>query len=408
MRLTRPLEASDAPRRFRPAGGRAPLTMLVLGLVLIATAVAGIHTWSAGMVDAPAAAVALAGWLAFAAWCVRVGRAGTRPPPTAGTLSGAGLLTVTVTAEGLVLTWVPALGAAAAPLLLAAVMSAAAEFSVPLSVGVLACGMLALGCGDLLSTSASTDRWAVAVWTAILTTFHLVGLTRRSARVQHHQLQQLVEQQRQTQQEHQRAAALDERARIAREIHDVLAHSLGALSVQLEAVHALLEAEPPRTRQAARQVRRAREIAVEGLTETRRAITALRSDTAPLADAVRALTDGVRGQHGGPVHAEVAGAERPLPPEVSLCLLRVAQEALGNAAKHAPGRTIDLCLEYEADRVRLTVRSALPVTGTEAADEPGPGGYGLAGMRERLRLVGGTLSAGPGPRGWTVRAEVEA
>ncbi|MEU9126206.1 sensor histidine kinase [Streptomyces sp. NPDC048506] len=419
MRLITPVLAARARRIVQRADGpspelSAPLEQggpswstlaarnLVLCLVLFAAAVAGVRAWLVGEAAVAPGWVAAVGWVAFAAWSALAWRGTDAKWPMARLL----LLAATVLAEGLVLTWAPALAAAAAPLLFAAVMAGAAALPVPASTGLLAAGVLALVCGDLLTAPGSTGQWGVAVWTLTLIIFQLIGLTRRSARVQHEQAELLLDQSRQMQEERQRTAALDERARIAREIHDVLAHSLGALSVQLEVVDALLEAEPPRTREAAERVRKARRIAVEGLAETRRAITALRMDTAPLPDAVRALADSLRERHAGPVRAEVTGVVRPLPDEVSLCLVRVAQEALGNVAKHAPGQQAELVLAYEPARVRLTVRSALPASDGPHTAVHEPGGYGLAGMRERLRLVGGTLAAGPGHEGWTVRAEV--
>ncbi|MFB6437895.1 sensor histidine kinase [Streptomyces sp. NPDC056411] len=381
---------------------------LALCLVLLAAAVAGGRAWLVGEAALAAGWVAAVGWVAFAAWSVLAFLATARGTDAKRSVAQLLLLGGTVLAEGLVLTWAPPLAAAAAPLLFAAVMSGAAGLPVPVSTGLLAGGVLALVCGDLLTAPGSTGQWGVAVWTLTLIIFQLVGLTRRSARVQHQQAQLLLDQSRQMQEERQRTAALDERARIAREIHDVLAHSLGALSVQLEVVDALMESEPPRTQEAAERVRKARRIAVEGLAETRRAITALRTDTAPLADAVRALADSLRERHAGPVRAEVTGVVRPLPDEVSLCLVRVAQEALGNVAKHAPGQEAELVLAYEPARVRLTVRSALPASDGPPTAGHALGGYGLAGMRERLQLIGGTLAAGPGPEGWTVRAEVAA
>ncbi|MER8041689.1 histidine kinase [Streptomyces sp. NPDC094032] len=389
---------------------RGPLVRaLVLGLVLCASAGAGVRAWVAGAVEPPAAGwVALAGWAAYALWCLAELRAAPHPDTGPRRAVRPLLLGATATAAGLVVTWEPSLAAATVPLLFAAVLAAAARGPVLAGVAVLTAGVLAVACGNLLVGSAGSDWWQVVIWTATTITFHVIGLTLRSTRIQHRQAQLLLDQSEQMQTERQKAAALDERARIAREIHDVLAHSLGALAVQLETVDALLEADPPRTERAAELVRGARRIAVEGLTETRRAITALRADTAPLADAVRALVDGVRERHTGEVRAEVTGQVRTLPQDVSLCLLRVAQEALTNAAEHAPGQEIDVTLAYEPARVRLTVRSAPPAPAGAPVRPRDSGGYGLAGMRERLRLVGGTLSAGPGPEGWTVRAEVDA
>ncbi|MFF4173032.1 sensor histidine kinase [Streptomyces sp. NPDC001744] len=413
MRLNTLVRAARTRWSVPRADGFAegPVTATILGLVLLGTAAAAVRAWLSGSIETALAGwVAAAGWGAFALWYLLAFRTTSRQDTTPGRPVRLLLLAGTVAAEGLVLTWAPPSAVIAAPLLFAAMASAAADLTVPAGVGLLAVGALALAGGDLLATPTGTptSHWAVAIWAVLLTTLYLIGLTRRSARIQHEQARLLLEQTEQTQAERQRTAALDERARIAREIHDVLAHSLGALAVQLETATALLEADPPRTGQAAETVHKARRIAVEGLTETRRAISALRQDTMPLADAVRALADSLQERHAGPVRVQVTGTARALPEEVSLSLVRVTQEALGNAAKHAPDRPVDLTLAYEANRVRLIICSSLPAPDDPPAQTHQQGGYGLAGMRERLRLVGGTLSAGPGPEGWTVRAEVEA
>ena len=195
-----------------------------------------------------------------------------------------------------------------------------------------------------------------------------------------------------------RTAALAERTRIAREIHDILAHSLADLSIQLELADALLT-DGGDTTGARDRVRHAHRLAADGLVETRRAVHALRSDAPPLPDALAALA-GARD-----ATFEVSGAPRPLPAVAGLALLRTAQEALVNAAKHAPGTRVAISLHYEPRRTGLTVHNTAAPAGAAVEAAPG-GGYGLAGMSERLRLAGGSLTAGQDPGGWTVHAEV--
>src|SRR6185437_3381158 len=97
-------------------------------------------------------------------------------------------------------------------------------------------------------------------------------------------------------------------------------------------------------------------------------------------------------RHRVPVTVAVGGQPRPLSPDAGLALLRTAQEALVNAAKHAPGRPAAISLSYGADRVTLTVTSALSGPGAAAPGfETLNAGYGLTGLRERLLLIGGTL-----------------
>jgi len=179
----------------------------------------------------------------------------------------------------------------------------------------------------------------------------------------------------------------------------VLAHTLTALSVQLETIDALLDRD--RTEQARETVARAQTLMREGLAETRRAISALRDDQLPLPDLLRILTDAYTADTGTPSTVEVSGPERPLCAEAGLTLYRTAQEAFTNARKHAPGATISMILAYEPSAVGLTVTST-------GGGKPAPtsfdrvGGYGLTGLRERAELAGGRFSADPIDGGWRV------
>ncbi len=209
----------------------------------------------------------------------------------------------------------------------------------------------------------------------------------------------------QAEQERARAVALDERARIAREIHDILAHALAALTIQLETADALLDGG--RVAQAQESVRRAGRLAREGLTETRRAIGVLRGESVPLPDLLHALAADFRSTVDIEVTVAVTGPPRDLEPDVVLALYRTAQEALTNATKHAPGAAIRVDLHFEPDRVRLGVVNAAP------AGSPGPlagtgGGYGLAGLRERAELAGGSLESGPAGDGYRVGVTIPA
>jgi signal transduction histidine kinase len=194
-----------------------------------------------------------------------------------------------------------------------------------------------------------------------------------------------------------RAEVLGERNRVAREVHDVLAHSLGALSVELEVADALLAegTAPDRAREA---VGRARRLAVEGLDETRRAVRALRDDPVALDRALAELaaTTGAA--------LEIEGAPRDLSPDGGLALYRTAQEGITNARKHAPGAAVRVRLVFRPDHTELTVTDTGAVT---APDPPPPGsGYGLVGMKERVELAGGHMQAGPSGPGWQVQVTV--
>ncbi|ATL30976.1 sensor histidine kinase [Streptomyces formicae] len=192
------------------------------------------------------------------------------------------------------------------------------------------------------------------------------------------------------------AAALAERARIAREIHDVLAHSLSAQLVHLEAARLLIERDATK-QQILDRVVAARSMAREGLAETRQALSALRGEMTPVEDFLRELVTTDRAS------VTVTGERRPLPAEASQAVRRVAQEALTNVRKHAPGAKVQMSLEYGEGEVRLEVSDSGGPAGELAASGAG---YGLLGMRERAELLGGSLQAGPGEEGFVVTLRV--
>lgn len=209
--------------------------------------------------------------------------------------------------------------------------------------------------------------------------------------------QRLLAQERAARAAEAESAALAERARIAREIHDVLAHSLSAQLVHLEAARLLIERGADRD-QILERVVAARGMARDGLEETRQSLSALRGELTPLEEFLTGL---VRSLDGAEV--TVAGERRALPAEASQAVRRVAQEALTNARKHAPGAKVRVRLEYGPGHVTLDVRDTGGPPGELA--EVG-GGYGLLGMRERAELLGGSLAAGPGEEGYVVRLKV--
>jgi signal transduction histidine kinase len=266
-----------------------------------------------------------------------------------------------------------------------------AELLVVFLVGVLAVEISAVSYGH-------TDLGTVLGYPALLAAFGLVGRYRRAYRNQTEQAEALLAETRRAQFEAERAAALDERSRIAREIHDVLAHSLGALGIQLQAAEVMLSERHDIDR-ALRSLASARRLVDEGLTETRRAVRALRTDAPPLPDALAALL----GDRPGAL--TVTGEPYALAPAAGLALLRVAQEAVTNAAKHAVGKPPTIALQYTDTGVELRVENAL--RDAAAVEHPdAAGGYGLAGMHERLRLIDGELQAGRVGDRWVVQARV--
>ncbi|MFD5037208.1 sensor histidine kinase [Streptomyces sp. NPDC058378] len=215
--------------------------------------------------------------------------------------------------------------------------------------------------------------------------------------------QRLLAQERAAREAEAGSAALAERSRIAREIHDVLAHSLSAQLVHLEAARLLIEREPSAEfrDQVLERVVAARSMAREGLAETRQALSALRGEMIPVEDFLRQL------MAGEPAEVSVAGERRQLTAEASQTVRRVAQEALTNTRKHAPGAVVTVRLEYQPDTVALEVRDS---GGRRPAGElaVSGSGYGLVGMRERAELLGGTLEAGPDEEGFVVNLRVPA
>jgi signal transduction histidine kinase len=188
---------------------------------------------------------------------------------------------------------------------------------------------------------------------------------------------------------------LAERQRLAREMHDVLAHSLSGLVLQLEGARLLAARGAPQEEVAA-AVERAHRLARAGLGEARRAIGMLRDDELPGPERLPALADEFARDTGIPCETTVTGSGRELGPDARLTIYRVAQEALTNVRKHAHPDRVELRLGYEPGGARLTVEDF-----GEDAQQAGAG-YGLTGMRERAELIRGTLAAAPTGSGFRV------
>ena len=236
--------------------------------------------------------------------------------------------------------------------------------------------------------------WTFAAW--------LVGRIIRSWRSRAAALEHAnreLEQQRELQAE---AAVAVERGRIARELHDVIAHNVSMIVVQAGAAARVLEGAQPHVREALEAIETTGRDTVD---EMRRLLGVLREDEdgallAPqpgLADLER-LVANVR-EAGLPVEVRVEGTAAPLPPALDLTAYRIAQEALTNALKHAGSARAELTLRYGPAAVEIEVRD------DGAGNGAGGGtGHGLVGMRERVALWGGRLEAGRAGDGWRVRA----
>jgi signal transduction histidine kinase len=188
------------------------------------------------------------------------------------------------------------------------------------------------------------------------------------------------------------AAVRDERARIARELHDVVAHSVSVVAIQAGAAQSVLDTEPERAREPLDAIE---STAREALIEMRRLLGVLRAeDDGPsltpqpgLAD-VETLLGHIR-EAGLPVDLTVEGEPRALPPGVELSAFRIVQEALTNVLRHAGTARARVTVRYRTDAVEVQV-----VDDGRSSGDRRPGGHGLVGMQERVTLYGGTLTTG--------------
>jgi signal transduction histidine kinase len=199
-------------------------------------------------------------------------------------------------------------------------------------------------------------------------------------------------------------ATVQERNRLAREIHDGLGHYLTGIHMQIQAGRAVLD----RNREVALDaLDKAQSLAQEGLTEVRRSVAALRAsplDNQSLPQAIEALVNECRAAGIATGYTVHGGEARDLPPQVELALYRAAQEGMTNMRKYAQASSAEVVLDYrDPDRVLLTVSDA--GVGT---DDPS-GGYGLVGIRERVHMLGGTMRVETAPgEGFTLTVEVPA
>ena len=190
--------------------------------------------------------------------------------------------------------------------------------------------------------------------------------------------------------------ALEERNRLAREIHDTLAQGLAAIALQLESVDALLEAGAG-VKRARPSVARALALTRANLEEARRSVLDLRAaslEGQTLAQALEALARETALEGGGRVACEITGGGRPLPARIEAGLYRIAREALTNVARHARAAKARLALVMTPEEARLTIED--DGRGFDPAGVSG-GRYGLLGMTERARLLGGALHVATAP-----------
>ncbi len=224
--------------------------------------------------------------------------------------------------------------------------------------------------------------FSVAPWFLIMRLIRQLALRRNEA-------EKLIVELRESREAEAEAAKLGERGRVARELHDVLAHSLSALSLQLEGTR-LLARKSGADPSVIEGLDRAHHLATSGLSEARQAISALRGEDLPALEDLALTFPGA--------NVTISGTPREPTSEAKLALYRTAQEALTNVRRHSASDRVELRLDYAEDGTTLTVSDH----GLEAAKMNGNPGYGLTGMRERAELLGGRLNAGPTNDGFRV------
>ena len=259
-------------------------------------------------------------------------------------------------------------------------------------VGTIAAGRFDTATSLLFADVLVAGSWAIGDNIATRRAY-LAALEDRAARLEREQ------------QERAERAVVDERSRIARELHDVVAHHVSAIAVQAGAAEEVAEGDPAAARRALGAIQATSR---EALAEMRALVGVLRDDGAdgagltpqPGLAMIERLAAQTRAA-GLDVRVQVEGAVRPLPGALDLSAFRIVQEALTNTLRHARASRADVVVRYGEDSVELVVSD----DGTASEAAPSGDGRGLVGMRERVALFGGRLDVGRGPRGgFRVRA----
>jgi signal transduction histidine kinase len=246
----------------------------------------------------------------------------------------------------------------------------------------------------VLFGDANFDGGTYAVNLAIFAAMLMIGFTIRSRRERIDALEERAEAVAREQEEESRRAVTDERLRIARELHDVVAHSMGVIAVQAGVGEHVLDDDPAEAKRALQAISG---VSRSALAEIRRMLGALREDgdstsyaPAPGLDELERLTKELDGA-GVPVDVAFTGARVELPRGVDLTAYRIVQEALTNVLKHAGPARASVLVGYEPHQVRLEITD----DGRGVNGRASGGGHGLVGMHERVAVYGGTLQTGP-------------
>jgi signal transduction histidine kinase len=285
----------------------------------------------------------------------------------------------------------------------------AAAFADPTGQRVVVAVLAALYASELMLLAVGLKGWGNVVPGLIFITLaYVLGRGVRSRRLHSASLEQRTEELKAEREVLARLAVVEERDRIARELHDVIAHSVSVTVVQAGAAERLLDSDPEGARRALAAIR---EAGSEALDELRRllgllhdtTVAGLAAEPQPGLQRLETLLQQAR-DSGVAVEYAVEGTPRPLPPGIDLAAYRIVQEALTNVRKHARHATALVHVGYGPRELDLRVSN----DGTGGTELPLPGaGHGLVGMRERVALYGGTLAYGACPSGgFEVRARI--
>jgi signal transduction histidine kinase len=277
---------------------------------------------------------------------------------------------------------------------------AAARWS-PSLASAASLGLLAAATPVLVALVQDPMEVATGIWVVAIVFIWVVG------RAVAHQERLVVELER-TRRQLAQQALLSERRRIARDVHDFVGHGLAAVMLQVTSARHVLRRDADATEEA---LRSAEEVGRRSMQELRRTVTLLRSDDetgvgapVPTASEIPALVDHARAG-GLAVELHTRADLSRIPPNVGLALYRIAQEALANAARHAPRARTTLGLELANGRVALLAETSGPLVAGTASERERPH-YGLIGMEERATALGGMFAAGPTRDGWRMRCEL--
>ncbi|MER6074391.1 histidine kinase [Streptomyces sp. NPDC001817] len=381
-------------RRFRPAADhpgiglsgmipdpRARVAVMLAGL--------GVSIWinvvtlpaDPGIAAPVALAIASLAWLALIA-----GTRGGHMAVVAAVMCAAGAVIAVTDTNGLIFTGVAASMAAVAFDPVAALVLS--------TVGPVAHCLAAIPHGSFPGRLLATAAVALAGLVAGASRREIDQRARRSTLV--------ATERRRTELARAEAELAGERNRLGRELHDVLAHTLGALSIQLTAIDTLARNNAPREKLIT-QIELGHELVSTGLDEARQAVRALRGESVPLAAQLERLCELHQAE------LELVGGWQELEADTTLTLYRLIQEALTNAAKHAPGTRVSARVGFGPRDVTVQVGNTGPAPGPDTPPAPreSGGGFGLRGMRERVEQACGDLQAGPTPDGgWQVTARI--